>query len=91
MRLWLKNLSDSQWAAVIAKDASTTLTSAQSEENTLLGATPLPASPLDWNTLISDAALEKILQAKKWLHPDVTEKTKNIVETALSYSHMYAS
>ncbi len=40
--------------------------------------------------MISDAALEKIIQSRNWLHPDITEKAKKIVETSLSYSHQYS-
>jgi hypothetical protein len=29
----------------------------------------------------------KIVQARNWLHPDISSKSKQIIETALSYSH----
>ena len=46
--------------------------------------------PLDWNTLISDDVIEKAIQARRWLTPNVTEKYKTLVETNLSYSHTYS-
>lgn len=89
MRLWLKVFSESQWKKVIDTDTLTNLSTDQIEANGYIGAAPLPVNPIDWNVLISDAALEKIIQAKNWMHPDVSEKTKKIVETSLSYSHEY--
>ncbi len=89
LRLWLKDFSESQWKKVIDTDVTTTLSVEQIEANGYIGAVPLPINAIDWNVLISDAALEKIIQAKNWMHPDISEKTKKIVETSLSYSHGY--
>lgn len=55
-----------------------------------IGTNPLPGSPIDWNTLISDDVIEKVIQARRWLTPNVTEKYKTLIETNLSYSHTYA-
>lgn len=87
LRAWLKDLSESQWNAIITKENSTTLTADQTEANSYIPATSLPSTPLDWNDLISDAVLDKVIQSRNWLHPDITEKTKNIIESSLSYTH----
>ena len=34
--------------------------------------------------------IEKAIQARRWLTPDVTRKYKSLIETNLSYSHNYA-
>ncbi len=47
----------------------------------------LPASPIDWNGYVSDDMIEQILQAKNWLHPDISKKYKQAIESMLSYSH----
>ena len=90
LRAWLKTFSENQWRTIIAQESATTPDGNQVVANNYIPANPIPGSPIDWNSLISDAALEKIVQARNWLHPDITEKTKNIVETSLSYSHIYA-
>lgn len=90
LRAWLKELSESQWSKIIAQENATTLTPDQIEAHSYIPSTSLPASPIDWNTLISDTALDKIIQARNWIHPDITEKAKNIVEISLSYSHQYS-
>ena len=89
LRAWLKTFSENQWRALIIQENTSSPSGNQLVANNYLPAQALPAAPIDWNSLISDAALEKIVQARNWLHPDITEKTKNIVETSLSYSHMY--
>lgn len=89
MRTWLKTLSESQWKKIIDLDATTARSPEQIEANGYIGVNALPVVALDWNQLISDAALEKILQAKNWMHPDITKKTQQIIETSLSYSHEY--
>lgn len=91
VRAWLKTLSDQQWNAVITKENATTLSSYEQEVQSALPATAIPSSPLDWNDLISDEVIEKIIQSQNWLHPDITQKNKNVVESSLSYSHRYGS
>ena len=49
----------------------------------------LPSSPIDWNTLISDDVLTQVISAKSALSLDITKKYKSLVETSLSYSHIY--
>ena len=63
-----------------------TLSPSELEANTLLGAGTFPAAPIDWNTLISDEVLIQVLQAKNWLHPDVSEKYQKLITSDLSYS-----
>lgn len=48
----------------------------------------LPVAPIDWNTYISDDMIEQIIQAKNWLHPDISIKYKKAIESMLSYSHV---
>lgn len=91
VRAWLKDLSEKQWNAVIAKENATTLSAYEQEANAKVASTPLPSTPIDWNSLISDDAINKIIQAQNWLHPDITQKAKNAIETSLSYSHQYGS
>jgi hypothetical protein len=75
---------------VIANEATLPLTATDSGLNTVIGAGTIPPVPLDWNTLISDDVIEKVIQAKRWLTPNVTEKYKTLIETNLSYSHTYS-
>lgn len=55
-------------------------------ENHMVSPGILPVSPLDWNTYISDEMIQKILQAKNWLHPDISLKYRRAIESLLSYS-----
>ncbi len=84
LRKWLTDMSNQEWNAILAKEN----TSANSPIAPYIGTASLPVSPLNWNDYISDAVLEKVLQAKQWLHPDVTEKYASMVQSALSYSHI---
>jgi hypothetical protein len=52
-----------------------------------LRVSPLPSTPPDWNALITDDVIEKVIQSRRWLSPQVTEKYKSLIETTLSYSH----
>ena len=54
--------------------------------NQLVSPGILPVLPLDWNTYISDEMIQKILQAKNWLHPDISLKYRRAIESLLSYS-----
>lgn len=89
MRRWLKSFSEVQWRAILTTEVKTVITPEQVSVARFFPSNPLPLAPFDWNSLISDAALEKVIQAKKWIHPDITEKAKKIVESSLSYSHQY--
>ena len=91
LRAWLKDFSEKQWKDIISRESTTSLNGSQIEANSYTPTTALPALPIDWNTLISDAALQKIIQSKNWLHPDITEKSKAVIETSLSYSHQYGN
>ena len=86
LRLYLKNLSESEWKRAIDAENTKTLSPSELEANTLLGAGTFPAAPIDWNTLISDEVLIQVLQAKNWLHPDVSEKYQKLITSDLSYS-----
>jgi hypothetical protein len=37
--------------------------------------------------MISDQTIEQILQARRWLHPDISLKYRRALESLLSYSH----
>jgi hypothetical protein len=37
--------------------------------------------------MISDKTIEQILQARRWLHPDISLKYRRALESLLSYSH----
>lgn len=87
LRSYLKNLSDTEWKRAIDAENAITLRPAELEANTILGAGTLPASPIDWNTLVSDEVLTRVLQARHWNHPNVSEKYKKLVVSNLSYSH----
>lgn len=86
MRAYLKNLSETEWKRAIDAENGKTLSPSEIEANTLLGAGTLPATPIDWNTLISDEVLVQVLQAKNWLHPDISDKYQKLVTSDLSYS-----
>ena len=90
VRAWLKNISTTEWNSIIAKEATLPLSGKDAGLNTAIGAGTLPASPIDWNTLISDDVILQAIQARRWLTPNVTEKYKTLIETNLSYSHTYA-
>ncbi len=87
MRTYLKNLSESEWNKVITTENGTNLTSSESGANLALGAGILPSTPIDWNSLISDSVLIQVLQAKNWMHPDVSKKYTDALTSDLSYSH----
>lgn len=84
VRSWLSDLSRQQWSTIIAKENA----SPNSPIAAYLGEKSLPPSPIDWNDFVSDAVIQKVLQARAWLHPDVTEKYASMIESALSYSHI---
>ena len=72
----------------IIADEKTRVQSAVDKNLSLsLSAVPLPVNPIDWNTLISDDVIEKIIRAKRGLTPNVTQKYQNLLEAGLSYSH----
>ncbi len=89
VRDYLRQESQRQWDAILAQEQATTLSPLDQIVNTtVFGINPL-SSGFDWNDYISDEDIVKLLQAKKWIHPDVTKKYKEAVETMLSYSHQY--
>ena len=86
MRAWLKADSENQWNAIVAKENATTQSEFDANISTnFLGARDLPAT-FDWNNYISDELITQIIQAKNWLHPDITKKYEQAVESMLSYS-----
>ena len=88
VRAWLREQSQSQWNAIIAQENATNIDPARLNiAFQYLGARSLPDAAPDWNDYISDAMIIQILQAKNWLHPDVTAKYTQLIESALSYSH----
>jgi hypothetical protein len=91
VRLWLKNISDSEWKNIIDKENSTTIPSLEISANTFLDLGSLPTNPIDWNNYISDDLIIQVIQARNWLTPDVTTKYKKAIETTLSYSREYVS
>lgn len=86
VRAWLAEDSRRQWNAILETENSTTQSDfdANISEN-ILGAKNLPTE-FDWNDYISDELIVQILQAKNWLHPDVSKKYQDAVESMLSYS-----
>jgi hypothetical protein len=86
VRDWLKNISLTEWNAILAKESSMSNVGPEIALNSALSVSSLPAGPIDWNTLVSDEVIEKVIQAKRWLTPNVTEKYQKLVETSLSYS-----
>ncbi len=87
-RAWLKTQSENQWKAVLEQENASSI----SESHRIIAEQYLSARPLsgdipDWNQFISDEMIVQILQAKNWLHPDVTLKYQQAVESMLSYSH----
>ena len=87
VRAWLRNISTSEWNTIISQENSTILSPADEEVRNLLGAGNLPATPIDWNTLVSDELILQILKAKQAMIPNVSKKYQNLIETSLSYSH----
>jgi hypothetical protein len=91
VREWLKKISQTEWASILDRENTTTLTPIDQQVNTLIGAGSLPSSPLDWNSLISDEVILQVIQAQYALRPDPVGKYKSIIETDLSYSHEYSN
>lgn len=91
VRASLKTLSEQTWAKIITTESGSVLSEKEKQANVyLVSGTPV-ISPIDWNQFISDTLIEKILQSRNWLNPDVTTKYKQAIETSLSYSHQYES
>ncbi len=87
VRNWLKNIADSEWQIIIARENATTPSAIDITANAYLAAGTIPPSPIDWNAYISDDTITKILQAKHWLNPNISAKYKQAIESILSYSH----
>ena len=87
-REWLRAESERQWQGVLAAENATTISdSHRMIAQQYLSARPLSGEVPDWNAFITDDMIVQILQAKNWLHPDVTLKYQQAVESMLSYSH----
>lgn len=56
------------------------------DANTYLVTGNLPDAPVDWNILISDDVITKVIQARNWMNPDVSKKYTKAIESMLSYS-----
>lgn len=86
VRAWLREDANRQWNEILARENATNQSEfdANISEN-ILGAKNLPQN-FDWNDYISDELIVQILQAKNWLHPDITKKYQDSVESMLSYS-----
>ncbi len=65
----------------------TSLSAARNSVNQIVTPGILPSVPIDWNIYVSDTMIEKMLQAKNWLNPDISVKYKQAIESMLSYSH----
>ena len=91
VRSWLRDDANKQWTTIFEKENSTTQSDNEATiaEN-VLKAKSLPAK-FDWNDYISDELIIQILQAKNWLHPDITKKYQDTIEGVLSYSGMPAN
>jgi hypothetical protein len=87
VRAWLKTLSDTEWNSIIAAEAVRAQTPTDKNIALSLWAKPIPNAPVNWNTLITDDVIEKIIRAKRSLAPNVTKKYQNLLEASLSYSH----
>jgi hypothetical protein len=87
VRTWLRDISNTAWNKIISEESSRSMSPIDSIISRDLRVSPIPPTPLDWNTLISDDVIEKVIQSRRWLSPQVTEKYKSLVETTLSYSH----
>lgn len=86
VREWLRQDSEKQWQEILQKENQTEQSDvdAQISEN-ILKAKNLPER-FDWNDYISDELITQVLQAKNWLHPDITKKYRDTIEASLSYS-----
>lgn len=91
VRAWLRENANKQWSAIVDKENATNQpdNEATIAEN-VLKAKNLPEK-FDWNDYISDELIIQILQAKNWLHPDITKKYQDTIEGMLSYSGMPAN
>ncbi len=87
VRNWLSNISIPQWQSIINTENSTTLSSVRNSVNQIVAPGILPSAPINWNMYVSNSMIEKILQAKNWLNPDISIKYKRAIESMLSYSH----
>ena len=86
-RNWIREQAMGEWQAIIDREQATTLSEKDTRANIYLAAGVLPTNPIDWNIYISDEMITRILQAKNWLHPDISKKYKQAIDAMLSYSH----
>lgn len=86
-RVWIKAQADAEWQKIINLENTTTNSAKYTKANAYLSAGTLPVSPIDWNQYLSDEMILKIIQAKHWLHPDISLKYRQAIEAMLSYSH----
>jgi hypothetical protein len=88
VRNWLKTKSTEQWQNILNKENSTAISGDRAIINQQIPPGVLPVSPIDWNIYVSDAMIERLIQAKNWLHPDISIKYRRAIESMLSYSHV---
>jgi hypothetical protein len=88
VRNWIKTQSTQQWQQIISTENATGLSAERSIVNQSIPPGAIPATPIDWNIYVSDPMIEKMIQAKNWLHPDISTKYRKAIESILSYSHV---
>ncbi len=74
---------------MITREGTSSVSVLPTSVEAMFSTAALPATPLDWNSYISDESIDMILRARNWLNPDVTKKYKQAIETSLSYSREY--
>lgn len=87
LRDWLRKEAERQWREILEAEAATSIPQEHLEIAVrYLRARTLPQEAPNWNEYVSDEILTQVLQARRWIHPDVTEKYRELVESMLSYS-----
>lgn len=89
VRNWIKGQNDAQWWSIISAESGKSLSSFDAHLNTSLGVTELPSIAPDWNTLLSDEMIMKIIMTRKYLAKGVTEKYAHRLQASLSYSQKF--
>lgn len=92
VRKFLTEESEKQWKKILEIESKTSLSDAEKQVNNeifKINNLSENLNDFDWNNYISDEDIMKMLQAKNWMHPDVSQKYKQTIETMLSYSGKY--
>jgi hypothetical protein len=88
-RSWLTSLSQDAWNPILQHESLPLDNAWVRMKELLASGRTLPTTIIDWNTLISDEMIIKILQAKNWLAGTPTQKYQSRLEASLSFSQLF--